>query len=117
MDDLTTGPEEQTCNLGPLVHSNKRTRMTPGVFTGIGKEVGHHTGPTTHHYRKKSWLRMKLPQRKAKQKNEKWWLRGGVEERKITKGNLTPASDHARELSHMYTFQFSAMKFLFLKQI
>lgn len=45
--------------------------MTSGTPAGITKQIRHYTRPTTCHHRKKTWLGMKLPERKAKQKMER----------------------------------------------
>lgn len=88
--------------------------MTSGTPAGITKQIRHYTEPTTCHHRKKTWLGMKLPERKAKQKNGKRWSREGLEERKrerVQKHNLTPASSHAREPQmHTLTFPFVSPK-------
>lgn len=60
--------------------------MTSGIFTETANLVRCYTRPTTCHHRKKPWLRMKLPQRSAKQKWKEMVERIGRErEREVTK--------------------------------
>lgn len=111
--DLTTGSEEWTCNIGPPVHSNKRTRMTSGTFAGIAKRAGCYTGSTTCHQREKTWLRMKLPRKEVKQKwKEVINRRSRREKERLQKYNLALASGHARELRELYTLGFSVCQTL-----
>ena len=71
---------------------NKRMRIIPGIFTEIAKQVGCHTRPATCYHRKKTQLRMKLPQRKAKQKWKEMVERRSRREREITKTKFDSCS-------------------------